>query len=76
MMNLAERWEYRAPNSATRTRHVDQNREGKRERYLSAAEMARLAAVLSEAERTGTEMASSVSAIRLLIFSGCRCPRS
>ena len=34
--------------------------------------MARLAAVLSEAERAGTEMASSVAAIRLLIFSGCR----
>lgn len=71
MMNLAERWEYRAPNTNP-TRHVDRNRERKRERYLSAAEMARLATALAEAEHAGTEMRSSVAAIRLLLFSGCR----
>jgi integrase len=71
MMNLAERWQYRAPHSNP-TRHVDRNREGKRERYLSAEEVARLAAVLAEAERDGSESPSSVAAIRLLIFTGCR----
>lgn len=71
IMNLAERWSYRPPNSNP-TRHIDRNREGKRERYLSALEMARLANTLAEAEHSGHESASTVAGVRLLIFSGCR----
>lgn len=71
IMNLAERWGHRPPNSNP-TRHVDRNREGKRERYLAPPEMARLANALSEAEQSGSESTSVVAAIRLLIFSGCR----
>ena len=34
--------------------------------------MARLATALAGAERSGTEISSSIAAVRLLIFTGCR----
>lgn len=71
MMNLAERWDYRSANTNP-TRHVDRNSEGKRERYLSADEMSRLAATLAQAESDRSETARVIAAIRLLIFTGCR----
>ncbi|MDP6813460.1 MAG: site-specific integrase [Alphaproteobacteria bacterium] len=42
------------------------------ERFLSAEELARLGTVLSEAERTATELPGVIAAIRLLIFTGAR----
>ena len=42
------------------------------ERFLATEELARLGAVLSEAERTATELPSVIAAIRLLIFTGAR----
>ena len=44
----------------------------KRERYLSAAELSRLGDVLSEAERIRTEQPSVITAVRLLLLTGCR----
>ena len=71
MMNLAERWGLR-PDGSNPCRHVEKYREEKRERFLSAAELARLGDVLAEAERTRTESPSVVAAVRLLVLTGCR----
>jgi integrase len=71
MMNLAERWGIR-PDGSNPCRHVERNRERRRERFLSVDELGRLGKTLAEAERTATEAASAVAAIRLLIFTGAR----
>jgi len=71
MMNLAERWGIR-PDGSNPCRHVERNRERRRERFLSAGELGRLGKTLAEAEHTATESASVIAAIRLLIFTGAR----
>jgi len=71
MFNLAEKWSMR-PDGSNPCRHVDRYPERKMERFLSADELGRLGAVLTEAERTGTELPSVIAAIRLLIFTGAR----
>jgi integrase len=71
MMNLAEKWGIR-PDGSNPCRHVDKYPERKMQRFLSEQELARLGQVLSEAERTQTEMTSVIAAIRLLIFTGAR----
>ena len=54
------------------TRRVARFAEARRERFLSADELARLGAVLAEAERSATESPAVVAAVRLLIFTGGR----
>jgi integrase len=82
LFNLAERWGLR-PDGSNPARHVERFRERKRERYLSAEELARLGAALTAAERDGTvtpkDGAKAVSinpfalaAIKLLLFTGAR----
>lgn len=71
MFNVAERWGIR-PDGSNPTRHVEKFKETGRERFLNADELARLGDVLAEAERTATESASVVAAIRLLTLTGCR----
>ncbi len=71
MMNLTEKWGLR-PDGSNPCRHVEKFKEQKRERFLSAEELGRLAGVLAEAEHTATELPSVVAAIRLLILTGCR----
>ena len=51
---------------------MEKFREKKRERYLSDEEMVRLAGVLAEAERAGTDWPEVIASIKLLIFTGCR----
>ena len=50
MMNCAEKWGLR-PDGTNPCRHVERYREQKRQRFLSAAELAELGKVLSEVER-------------------------
>ena len=69
--NLAEVWGWR-PDGSNPTRHVKRFKEGKRERFLSGAELARLAECLAEAERTATERPEAIAGIRLLVLTGCR----
>ena len=69
----AERWGLRADGSNP-TRHVEKYRERHRERYLSQEELVRLGDALKEAERTASEDRFVISAIRLLLFTGCRLP--
>jgi integrase len=71
MFNLAEIWGLR-PDGSNPCRHVEKFKENKLERFLSEAELARLAEVLAEAERTRTELPSALAAIRLLLFTGAR----
>jgi integrase len=71
MFNLAEKWDLRE-DGTNPCRHIEKFKENKRERFLSEAELARLAEVLEDAERTCTEMPSVIAAIRLLLFTGAR----
>lgn len=71
MFNLAERWGL-MPDGSNPCRHVEKFKERKRERFLNGEELARLGAVLGDVETEGQEMASSITAIRLLLFTGCR----
>ena len=71
MMNLAEAWGLRT-DGTNPCRHVKRYEEKKRERFLSAVELARLGEALSEAERTQAVSGSVIAAIRLLLMTGCR----
>ena len=69
MFTLAEQWGYR-PEGSNPVRHIERHRERRFERFLSVEEFVRLGDTLAEAERTQTEYASVIVAIRLLIFTG------
>jgi integrase len=71
MLNVAEALGLREPGSNP-CRGIPRYRELKRERFLSDAEMARLGAVLAEAEREGRESPFVLAAVRLLLFTGAR----
>ena len=71
MFTVAEVWGLR-PEGSNPCRHVKRFREDRRERFLSDEEYRRLGATLRRAEETGTEAASAVAAIRLLMLTGCR----
>lgn len=68
MFNLAERWGVR-PQNSNPCRGLDRYPEKHRERFLSAAEIARLGEVLAE-EEAGDPFV--VLAIRLLLLTGAR----
>ena len=71
MFNLAELWDLR-PDGSNPCRHVKRFREEKRERFLSDVEYQRLGTALKEIEVDGTETASAIAAVRLLMLTGCR----
>ena len=71
MFNLAELWDLR-PDGTNPCRHVKRFREEKRERFLSDIEYQRLGAALKDIEVDGSETASAIAAVRLLMLTGCR----
>ncbi|MCB2226190.1 MAG: site-specific integrase [Desulfarculaceae bacterium] len=71
MFNLAEAWGLR-PDGTNPARHVEKYREQKRQRYLSEDEWARLGKALAEVDQDNSELPSVITAVRLLIFTGCR----
>ena len=71
MFNLAESWGLRK-DGANPCRFVQKYKEKKRERFLTEEEFRLLGQVLSEAEAEGSETLSAVTAIRLLMLTGCR----
>ena len=71
MFNLAEAWGLRKDGSNP-CRHVQKYNEKKRERFLTDEEFHRLGQVLNEIEAEGPENLSAVTAIRLLMLTGCR----
>ena len=71
MFNLAELWDLR-PDGSNPCRHVRRFREEKRERFLSDVEYQRLGEALKAIEVDGSETASAIAAVRLLMLTGCR----
>ena len=71
LFNLAEDWGLRQAGSNP-ARRIKKFREEEKKRYLSDDEQMRLGEVLAEALEEGTESVYAVSAILLLIFTGCR----
>ncbi|CCG08610.1 Phage integrase [Pararhodospirillum photometricum DSM 122] len=71
MFNLAEVWGLR-PDGSNPCLHVKKYVERKRERFLSPAEFAALGTALCEAEADGSETRSAITAIQLLMLTGCR----
>lgn len=69
--NLCEIWGWR-PDGSNPVRHVPRFPENQRERFLSEAELLRLAQALNEAERLQLEEPASIAAIRLILLTGCR----
>lgn len=67
MFNLAERWGLR-PDGSNPCRHIEKFGERKRERMLSASELARLGEALASYD--GSPIV--VAAVKLLIFTGAR----
>ena len=60
------------PDGSNPCRHVDKYREGRRERFLSQAELARLGDALRETEQDKSCSPWVVAAIRLLTLTGAR----
>ena len=60
------------PDGSNPCRHVEKYREGRRERFLSQAELARLGDALREAEQDKTCSPWVVAAVRLLTLTGAR----
>jgi len=71
MFSLAEQWGLR-PDNTNPVRHIQRFKEGKRQRYLSAEELARLGEVLLKTDEEGTEPPTAITALRLLLLTGCR----
>lgn len=71
MFSLAEMWGLR-PDGSNPRRHIRKYAEHKRERFLSAAELKRLGEVLNEMTDERIELASAITAVRLLVLTGCR----
>jgi integrase len=61
-----------SPDGSNPCRHVEKYREGRRERFLSQAELGRLGDALREAEKDKSCSAWVIAAIRLLTFTGAR----
>ena len=70
MFALAEGWGLRHDGSNP-CRHVQKYRERRRDRFLSAEELARLGIALTAAGKDG-EPPAAIAAIRLLALTGCR----
>ena len=60
------------PDGSNPCRHVEKYREGRRERFLSQAELARLGDALRKAEKDSSCSPWVIAAIRLLTFTGMR----
>lgn len=71
LFNLAEDWGLRQAGSNP-ARRIKKFREEEKKRYLSDAEQIRLGEVLAEALEEATETVYVVSALLLLIYTGCR----
>ena len=71
MFNLAEAWGLRK-DGGNPCRFAQKYKEKKRERFLTEEEFHRLGQVLNEIVAEGAETLSAVTAIRLLMLTGCR----
>jgi integrase len=60
------------PDGSNPCLHVKKYPEAKRARFLSVAEYKALGKALNDAEQDQTETASAITAVRLLMLTGCR----
>ena len=70
-LSRPEVWGWRSEGTNL-CRHVGRFKEESRERYLSESEFKRLGEVLVEAEQQWEVLPQAVTAVRLLILTGCR----
>ncbi len=71
MFNLAEVWGLR-PDGSNPCHHVKKYREDKRQRFLSAKEMAALGQAFEDELKENPESKAAIAAFKLLILTGCR----
>lgn len=71
MFTMAEKWGLRAPGSNP-CRHVDRFKETKRERFLSATELAAVGDAVAKLKKAGKVTPYGLAAVQLLIFTGAR----
>lgn len=71
MFNLAAQWGL-LPDGENPCRHIKRFAERRRDRFLTADELATLGRVLNEFETSGKADPNIVLAIRLLVLTGCR----
>jgi len=71
LFTMAEKWGVRGDGSNP-CRHVERFEETRRERFLSAAELARLGKALEAVEGVGKVTPFGLAAVRLLVFTGAR----
>ncbi|MCH7709058.1 MAG: tyrosine-type recombinase/integrase [Myxococcales bacterium] len=71
LFNLAEEWGVRPPNSSP-VKGVKRNREPRRQRFLSPAEIGRLGDVLRAVHREHPRLRTAVAAIRFALLTGMR----
>lgn len=71
LMNLAEAWEWR-DQGTNPCRYVEKNKETKRERYLSSAELKRLGRALNDLVDLGLVRADVARLFKLLLLTGAR----
>lgn len=71
MFSLAAEWGHR-PEGTNPRKGVKKYPEKKRERFLSPAELSRVGEVLGEMETERVEMPAAITAVRLLMLTGCR----
>lgn len=60
------------PDNSNPCRHIEKYREARRERFLSAQELARLGKAIADAEGDRSESPFVIAAIRLLALTGAR----
>jgi integrase len=71
MLKMAELWGYR-PQASNPCYYIQKFKEHSRERFLTTAELKRLADVLTIMETTKEQSLFALAAIRLLMFTGAR----
>jgi integrase len=71
MFTLAEDWGFRSRPSNP-CKGIDRFPEKRRQRFLGAADLARLGVVIAEEESKRTHSPSVFAAVKLLLFTGCR----
>lgn len=71
MFNLAEVWGFRK-DGTNPCRLIQRFEEAKRDRYLTDAEVAKLAGALAQMEEDRSEQDTIIAAIWLLLMTGCR----
>lgn len=72
MMSLAVLWGWRSDAKGNPCKGIQRFKENSRERFLSPDELSRLGQAISELGAEGAELPSVLTAVKLLVLTGCR----